>query len=145
MKYIFCLILIISICFCADSTMVSIPEKIVINYLEMDAAGEFLKQSNWLNENMLYPEFIPAWDNSTLIKSYKITDFKIDGNKAFVNVEYEKMGDVLQNSKGFYVEKNEKVVKIIFELHKVEKFWKIAKPIQNQHVMMDAVEDRLTK
>jgi len=139
------LILLFSFCFGNDSTIVSNPITIVKEYLEKDAKGEFLRKNDWIDSNMVHPERIPGWDISTLIKSYKIIKIEVEDKTSFVNIEYDKIADILQNSEGFYLEPNQKIEKVTFELHKTGKHWKIAKPIQNQHIHPNVINDKLPK
>ncbi|MBN2281397.1 MAG: DUF1460 domain-containing protein [Candidatus Marinimicrobia bacterium] len=120
------------------------PEMLIRDYLEKDARGEFLGESDWINGNFSDAEAIPAWDTSTLIESFRILDFQIESRIAVAKVEYRKLADILQDVNGFYLKPEQKVDTVFFELKQNGERWKIKKPIQNKHIFLKAIEHQLS-
>lgn len=75
-------------------------EKLILEYIKRDSRGDFLKTDLWLDTAVECPSFLSGPDEFVLIRDYKIGNVSKSDKKITVNVKYQKIGRMGQNSLG---------------------------------------------
>ena len=111
------------------------PALLLDEYLRRDGAGEFLRSNEWLGASLFCPNHVPGWDQATIIAGYESAALARVDTAASFTVRYSRIGRLTQDSAGFYLIEQPDIKTDTFRLVHTRFGWRIAAPVQHQHIL----------
>jgi hypothetical protein len=105
----------------------STPQSVVLKYCALDANGAQYDSTNpgaQAIENLQTDEYANGFDESTIIRSYRLGKIKIQGSRAIVEVIYEDLGVLTDEPKA---NKDSSPETVLFHLVRLNGQWRIAR------------------
>lgn len=109
------------------------PVRLVREYLERDASGQFLRPSEWLAGAIACPGRRPGWDEATLIGNYRMKSIQPGEDTMKAAVESTILRTISQDSHGPILvgtRAGERVAVDTFVVVRTPFGWRIAAPVR---------------
>lgn len=120
------------------------PQGIVKQFCTIDATGAGLSTPRWNEISSLTTwEDAPGWDYAVVIKNFEVSTLSEKDASAEVQVKYNTIGELNQNSNNcFFLDNMYKIEIYSFKLTKINGFWKIKAPQLPPHIEISvAIEE----
>jgi len=113
----------------------STPEGVVEAFCKEDFIGTGAGLGDWIKiqQYTTWPD-APGWDESILVRSFKVTKIRENPNVAEVKVEYKSIGRLYSDEIGPVFQRVKSNEVVIYKLIKKGGQWKIESPQLNPHV-----------
>ncbi|MCI0690431.1 hypothetical protein L0337_00320 [candidate division KSB1 bacterium] len=121
------------------------PDTLIHEFLERDAAGQFLQSDPWFNGAIDCPGHEPGPDSHTIISGYLVTPFLSEENEVQFTVRSEVLGFVTFvsfNQQGFFEDRKAVVDTLV--VRRTPYGWRIKSPALRQFVLADSAIARGT-
>jgi hypothetical protein len=138
------LFIILSIIPCKNSVGQDSFFGIIDEYLSKETSGEFLKQSDWLQNNISNHHKIPGFDSVIIIDSLFYNYQMIRSDSVLIDVYYSQIADLRQDAKGErYVSYHTQMDTVTFIVFKINSHWKILHPLTRFHILPNTCKNIL--